>query len=185
MFIAKSRLGFFTRSCIFAPRKIHCILPIMAVLEKIRSRAGLLVGIIALALFSFVVQGLFDPQNSIFGGGANKIGEINGNSVPGQEFQQKLSELEEQYKQNQGKTAVDENTRQQLINQVWNDYLDKFLFDQQIEDAGIGVPEDELFDMVQGDNINEQVKGIPIFQDSITKQFDRKLVIKFLKTQLS
>ena len=75
----------------------------MAVLEKIRSRAGLLVGIIALALFSFVVQGLFDPQNSIFGGRANKIGEINGNSVPGQEFQQKLSELEEQYKQNQGK----------------------------------------------------------------------------------
>jgi peptidyl-prolyl cis-trans isomerase D len=157
----------------------------MAVLEKIRSRAGLLVGIIALALFSFVVQGLFDPQNSIFGGKANKIGEINGNSVPGQEFQQKLSELEEQYKQNQGKTAVDENTRQQLINQVWNEYLDKYLFDEQIDDAGIAVPEDELFDMVQGDNINEQVKGIPIFQDSITKQFDRKLVIRFLKNQLS
>jgi peptidyl-prolyl cis-trans isomerase D len=157
----------------------------MAVLEKIRSRAGLLVGIIALALFSFVVQGLFDPQNSIFGGRANKIGEINGNTVPGQEFQQKLSELEEQYKQNQGKTAVDDNTRQQLINQVWNEYLDKYLFDEQIDDAGIAVPEDELFDMVQGDNINEQVKGIPIFQDSITKQFDRKLVIKFLKNQLS
>ena len=156
----------------------------MAVLEKIRKRASLLVGIIALALFSFVIQGLFSPGNSIFGGRNNSVGEINGNTIQGEEFQKILTDMEERYKKNQN-TPVDDNVREQLMNQVWNDYLDKFLFDEQMDQVGVGVSEDELRDMIQGENIDPQVKNIPIFQDSVTKKFDVKLVKKFLETQLS
>ena len=158
----------------------------MAVLESIRSKAGTIVVIvIGLALFSFVMQDLFSSGNSIFNSRDTDIGEINGETVKGEEFQRRLSVAEENYKRNQGVSGVDDNTRQQLINQIWSEYLDEFLFDGQMAEAGVAVSDDELFDMIQGDNINPQVTQIPLFQDSITKQFDRNRVIKFLKTQLS
>lgn len=157
----------------------------MAVLEKIRSRATLLVGIIGFALFAFVIGDFLSSGSTFFRSKNMQIGEINGNTVSGEEFQRQLTETEERYKKNQNTTGIDDNTRQQLVNQIWNDYLDKYLFDEQIEKTGVTVHPDELFDMVQGDNINSQVQSIPLFQDSITKQFDRNLVLKFLKTQLS
>lgn len=158
----------------------------MAVLESIRSKAGTIVVIvIGLALFSFVMQDLFSSGNSMFNSRDTDIGEINGETVKGEEFQRRLSVAEENYKRNQGVSGVDDNTRQQLINQIWNEYLDEFLFDGQMAEVGVAVSDDELFDMIQGDNINPQVTQIPLFQDSITKQFDRNRVIKFLKTQLS
>jgi len=157
----------------------------MAVLEKIRSRATLLVGIIGFALFAFVIGDFLSSGSTFFRSKNMQIGEINGNTVSGEEFQRQLTETEDRYKKNQNTTGIDDNTRQQLVNQIWNDYLDKYLFDEQMEKAGVTVHPDELFDMVQGDNINSQVQSIPLFQDSITKQFDRNLVLKFLKTQLS
>lgn len=158
----------------------------MAVLERIRSRAGTIVVIvIGLALVSFVLQDLFSSGNSMFRGGANTIGEINGNSVSGEEFASRLNAAEEKYKRNQNASSVDENVRQQLINDLWNEYLDQYLFDKEFNSTGVNVAEDELFDMVQGDNVDPQVQQIPLFQDSITRQFDRNRVIRFLKTQLS
>ncbi len=158
----------------------------MAVLERIRSKAGtIVVVVIGLALFSFVMQDLFSSGNSIFKGRDTEIGEINGHSVPGEEFQRRLTNAEEIVKRNQGVSGIDDNTRQQLVNQIWNEYLDEYLFNEQMEEAGVAVSDDELFDMVQGENINPQVSQIPLFQDSITKQFDRNKVLKFLKTQLS
>jgi peptidyl-prolyl cis-trans isomerase D len=158
----------------------------MALLESIRSKAGTIVLIvIGLALFSFVMQDLFSSGNSMFRGSATELGEINGKSVQGEEFQRRLSVAEENLKRNQGLTGIDENTRQQLINQIWNDYLDEYLFNAEMEEAGIEVSGDELFDMIQGENVDPQVTQIPAFQDSITKQFDRNLVLKFIKTQLT
>jgi peptidyl-prolyl cis-trans isomerase D len=158
----------------------------MAVLERIRSRAGTIVVIvIGLALVSFVLQDLFSSGNSIFRGGANTIGEINGNSISGEEFASRLNAAEEKYKRNQNASGVDENVRQQLINDIWNEYLDQYLFDKELNGTGVNVAEDELFDMVQGENVDPQVQQIPLFQDSITRQFDRNRVIRFLKTQLT
>lgn len=158
----------------------------MALLESIRSKAGTIVLIvIGLALFSFVMQDLFSSGNSMFRGNATALGEINGKTVQGEEFQRRLSVAEENLKRNQGLTGIDENTRQQLINQIWNEYLDEYLFNEEMEEAGVEVSGDELFDMIQGDNIDPQVMQIPAFQDSITRQFDRNLVLKFIKNQLT
>jgi peptidyl-prolyl cis-trans isomerase D len=156
----------------------------MAVLERIRSRAGtIVVVVIGLALLSFVLQDLLTSGNSFFRN--NEVGEINGTSISGEEFANKLDAAEAKYKRNQNQSSVDDNVRQQLLNEIWNEYLDNYLFNPELENAGVAVHEDELFDMVQGENIDPQVQQIPLFQDSITKQFDRNKVIKFLKTQLT
>ena len=156
----------------------------MAVLEIIRSRAGtIVVVVIGLALLSFVLQDLLTSGRGIFS--SNDVGEINGNTISGEEFANKLEAAEAKYKRNQNQSSVDDNVRQQLLNEIWNEYLDNYLFNPELDNAGVNVHEDELFDMVQGDNVDPQVQQIPLFQDSITKQFDRNKVIKFLKTQLT
>lgn len=158
----------------------------MAVLESIRSKAGTIVLIvIGLALFSFVMQDLFSSGNSMFRSNSMSVGEINGTSVSGEEFSRRLSAAEENLKRNQNMTGIDDNTRQQLVNQIWNEYLDELLYNQQMDEAGIEVSDDELFDMIQGDNVDPSVSGIPAFQDSITRQFDRNLVIQFINKQLT
>jgi peptidyl-prolyl cis-trans isomerase D len=157
----------------------------MAVLENIRNRAGLLVGIIGFALFAFVLGDLFSSGNSFFRGRATEIGEINGNSIQGEEFQRSLSEAEDRLKRSNNMTTIDEGTRQGLIQQIWNELIDKYVYQKEFDQLGVGVHIDELFDMVQGDNISPQVSGIPIFKDSITGEFSRNNVIRFLQTQLT
>ncbi len=158
----------------------------MAVLETIRSKAGtIIIVVIGLALFSFVMQDMFSSGSSMFSNRDTSLGEINGKTVEGEEFQRRLTIAEENYKRGQGTSTVDENTRQQLTNQVWNEYMDEYLFNDEMADAGIAVSDDELFDMVQGEEIDPQVMQIPAFKDSVTGQFDKNLVIRFIKTQLS
>jgi peptidyl-prolyl cis-trans isomerase D len=61
----------------------------MSVLEKIRSRSGLLVGIIAVALLVFILESALDSGNRFFGANRTKVGEIGGKDVSIQEFEAK------------------------------------------------------------------------------------------------
>ena len=51
----------------------------MAILGKIRERSLFLIIIIALALFSFVLSGLFD--GNLFSKNLSEIGEVNGEAI--------------------------------------------------------------------------------------------------------
>ena len=60
----------------------------MAILGKIRERSLFLIIIIALALFSFVLSGLFD--GNLFSKNLSEIGEVNGESISREDFAQQL-----------------------------------------------------------------------------------------------
>jgi peptidyl-prolyl cis-trans isomerase D len=156
----------------------------MAVLEKIRNRSGLLFIIIGLALLAFILTDFVSGSGILFGKNMN-VGEINGNEITAQEFSEKLAQYEENYKNANGTSSIDESTREQIVNQIWTEYVDKYVFGVQYEKSGIAVHPDELFDLIQGENVDPQVQQIPIFQDSVTRQFSRKRVLEFLKTQLT
>ena len=64
----------------------------MAVLSKIRERSLFLIIIIALALFSFVLSGLFD--GNLFNKTATNIGEVNGEPISREEFAQQVEFIE-------------------------------------------------------------------------------------------
>jgi peptidyl-prolyl cis-trans isomerase D len=53
----------------------------MAVIEKIRSKSGLLIGIIGFSLVAFVLGDLFSSKNGFFGSSDNTVGIIGGNKV--------------------------------------------------------------------------------------------------------
>ena len=64
----------------------------MSVLEKIRSRTGLLVGIVGLALGIFILESLLGSGSSLFRSNDNVAAVIAGEKIEAQEFQSKVQE---------------------------------------------------------------------------------------------
>lgn len=153
----------------------------MATLQKIRNNAGLLVSIIiGLALLSFILGDLFSSGN-LMQSSKTEVAEIAGQGVSIQLYQGKIDENIENYKRNTGQSSVDQATMDQLQEQTWEQLVREYLMQGTFEKLGIGVSGQELFDMVQGNQIAPEVMQIPIFKNQQTGQFDRNLVIQFLK----
>ncbi len=155
----------------------------MATLQKIRNNAGLLVSIvIGMALIAFILGDLLKAGGSMFGASKTEVAEIAGNSVPIQAFQQKIDENVENYKRNYNQNSLDQATIENVQEQTWEQFIREYVMQGEFEELGVQVSGDELFDMVQGNNIHPQIMQIPIFQNQETGQFDRNLVIQFLKS---
>lgn len=112
----------------------------------------------------------------------NTIAEIAGQTVPIQLFQAKVDENIENYKRNTGQSTLDQATIENLQDQTWEQIVRDYLMTDQLEELGIGLSGEELFDMVQGNNIDPQIRQIPVFQNPETGQFDRNRVVQFLQT---
>jgi peptidyl-prolyl cis-trans isomerase D len=70
----------------------------MAILNKIRQRSLFLILIIGLALFSFVLSGLFDTNNSgsLFGGPQDIVATVNGKDINREEFMSRVEMMQRQ-----------------------------------------------------------------------------------------
>ena len=156
----------------------------MATLQKIRNNAGLLVSIIiGLALLSFILGDLFTSGDTLFNRSRYNVAEIDGKSIAVDEFQRKIDENVENYKRQTGQNGLDQATTENIQEQTWNQMIQDYIMGAQLDELGLDISGDELFDMVQGNNIDPQIKQIPIFQNQQTGQFDRALVLQFLKNK--
>ena len=152
----------------------------MATLQKIRNQAGVLVAvIIGLALLAFILGDMLRSGRSLLRGKQMEIAEIAGKSIDYKEYQQKLDELTEIYKMNSGRNAVDQQTLEQLREQTWQNMVRNYVMSDIYKDLGIGVSSDELFDMVQGNNISPIIQQL--FRDPQTGQVNRSAILQFLK----
>src|SRR6218665_35070 len=96
----------------------------ISVLERIRRRTGLLVGIVGLALVIFILESLLGSGASIFGGNEMAYaGTIDGKKIDRNEFIQRLEGQLNNYRaRNQGREA-DDATRSQAVESVWQQYI--------------------------------------------------------------
>ncbi|TLP82756.1 peptidylprolyl isomerase [Maribacter sp. ACAM166] len=113
----------------------------MAVLENIRKRTTVLILIIGLALFAFVISGVFTSSN--FGGEkvGSSIAEINGEDISIDEFRQEV----ETASRRTGPTT----SSMQVVNQVWENQIRKTILGEQFEDLGIGIEQDQIVDFLR------------------------------------
>ncbi len=120
----------------------------MSVLESLRKRSGLLVAIVGLALLAFVLTGLFERGNSMFGGSDRTVGEIAGKSIDYNAFNAKVQEAIENQKRNSGKTSLTQEETDQAIQQVWNQTINEEVLTKEYEKLGIAVSDEELYDLM-------------------------------------
>ncbi len=154
----------------------------MATLERIRSNAALLIGVIAFALAAFIIGDfLKNPKGANASG--NVIAEINGTKVTYTDYQSRVNELTEMYKMQSGQAAVDKNTSDQIDRQVWDGIKRDNILKPQFEEIGIAVTVDELEDRTTGNNTDPIVRQI--FTNPQTGQFDKSLAVSQLKNILS
>ncbi len=153
----------------------------MATLQRIRNRAGLLVAIIiGLALVAFILGDMLRTGSSYLRPSQMEIGNIDGESIQYPDFQSSVDETAEIYKMNSGVTQIDNNTWIQLREQVWQEIVQESIMADVYDELGLAITSDELFDMVQGNNVHPYIQQL--FTNPNTGGFDKSMVIQFLKS---
>jgi peptidyl-prolyl cis-trans isomerase D len=153
----------------------------MATLQNIRNRGGLMVAIvIGLALGAFILGDMLNSGSKLMRPSQLKIAEIDGESIQYPDFQKKVEELSEIYKMNTQQTQIDENTWEQIREQVWQGYLQENILGKATEKLGITVSSEELFDLVQGNNPHPIIQQL--FKNQQTGQVDKSTILQFLKS---
>jgi len=112
----------------------------MAVLSKIRQHSAIMIGVIALALFSFIIQDLFTKGN--FGKSSKDVGSINGKDISFEDFRVKVSNVE---KSGQGISAT------QASNRVWDQEVTIALLSAEFDKLGLRVGEKHILDILKAD----------------------------------
>ena len=152
----------------------------MATLEKIRNRAGVLVAVvIGFALFAFILGDILGSGTSLFSNTQFEVAEIGGTSIPYQELQRKIDNLSEIYKMNSGEASLTTEVYESIYEQAWQQLVNEYVMQKEYDKLGILVGSDELFDMVQGTNINPIVRQI--FTDPNTGMFNQEALLNFLR----
>jgi len=111
----------------------------MAILGQIRSKSIFLIIVIGLALFAFVISGVFDGKGYQ---AQQPVGVINGEEVLIEDFRGQVDFLERNYNQ-QGMLAV---------NNVWNQRLRSEILRQQFEISGIQSGKDHLQNILKNNS---------------------------------
>ncbi len=142
----------------------------MSVLEKIRSRAGLLVGIIGVALLVFILQSAFESGNFFFKNDKT-IGEIAGKSIDYDMFATKYNEAVETQKRNSGTTTLDQQTLDGIATQVWNQFINEQVMQKEYAKLGVSVSGDELTDMMIDHPHPSIIRNLSDQQGNIAPQF--------------
>jgi len=125
----------------------------MAILENIRKRTTVLILIIGMALFAFVISGVFTGNDL---GGAkvgSAVAEINGESISIDDFRKEVENASRRYGPN--------FSSMQLVNIIYDQEMRKAILEQQFEDLGIDVQSDQIIAFVKTSDYAQ----IPEFQD--------------------
>lgn len=152
----------------------------MATLEKIRSKAGILVSaIIGLALLAFILTDFLSAKKSMFSHTDNTIGEMNGKKIDFQQFEQKVTELTEVYKIRSGNNSPDDKALDGLRDEAWDELKFENIMETEYSKLGLAICPDELIDYMSGANIHPIIRNA--FTDPQTGEFNKNWVIQFLK----
>lgn len=128
-------------------------------LSRIRSRVGLLVGIVFLALFAFILTDLIN-RGGMNGGPSNTdVGEINGNDITVREFQTRFEEYV-------GDRQPSEQEAEQIRDGVWQELIFKYVYEPEYDALGLSITDAELTDQMVGNQPSQYMNQY--FQDRQT-----------------
>lgn len=145
----------------------------MSVIQSIRDKyAKVMFFVIVLALLGFILMYATNDVRGLFGR-SNAIGSIDGNDVDYKEYQDLVSQMEDQERQQN--PSLDENTQAQIRDQAWNTLVNDKLMGNVNDKLGLMVTPAEIKDMISGPNPDPQIRQI--FTDSKTGQYDAQRAI--------
>ncbi len=148
----------------------------MATLQKIRSKGPLLVIVIGLALFAFIAGDAWkaiQPHQ-----GRQDVGEINGEAISAEEYQNLLDEYTEVVKMSQNVSALNDDQLTYAKDQVWQTYINNKLIESEAEKLGLTVSDAEIQAVIE-EGSHPLLLQTP-FRNPQTGAFDKDMLKKFL-----
>ena len=150
----------------------------MAALGKIRSKGGILVAAIGLALFAFLAEEAFRSCNEIKSESRQQIGEILGEKISVQDYQKLIDEYQSAIKFTMQRDNLTEDELNQVKDQVWQQLVNNRVLEADAKKVGLTVTEQELSNVLN-DGTNPMLAQTP-FVNQQTGRFDINALQQFL-----
>ena len=149
----------------------------MAALGKIRSRGLTLIIIIGLGLFAFIAEEAFRSCESSRNNQRQQIGEVLGEKMSFDDFAKLVDEAQDAMKV-MGQENLNDDQLNQLRDQVWQNYVQYKLIENQCKKLGLTVTDDEM-ENVLSQGTNQMLLSTP-FVNQQTGRFDANQLKQFL-----
>lgn len=153
----------------------------MATLEKIRSKAGLLVIVVGVALFAFIIGDFLNSGSAYFRQTQERIASVDGENISIQDYEARVNEMAEIYRIQSGSNNLNDELMSQIRQSVFDAMVQELVLAEATDQIGMTVGPEELFDMVQGENISPMIQQMQMFNNQETGQFDKTALLNFLK----
>lgn len=142
----------------------------MSIIQQIRDKAAiLLTSAIALSLIGFLVQDAFVGKSSgLFNNQAGIVGSVNGNEIDINDFNAKVNIAEQGYRQ-QGMQSSEMMT-QNIIDNIWNSYVQEEVVRSAAEKLGLSLTSKELGTVLFSEDAPQEFKQL--FTDQNTGQYN-------------
>jgi peptidyl-prolyl cis-trans isomerase D len=139
----------------------------MAVLSNIRQRSGLMIAVIAFALFAFIIGDLFSSGG--FSSTSKDVGSINGKDISFEDFRIKVSNVE---KSGQGITST------AAANRVWEQEVSLALLTSEFDKLGLRVGEKHIMEILK---VDQNIGKNPMFLNAVG-MFDNAKFNEYFKS---
>jgi peptidyl-prolyl cis-trans isomerase D len=151
----------------------------MAAIGTIRKYSGLAVGLIGISIAAFIISDAFQSNSNLFQKNKMDVGIIDEEVISYQDFHNRYEFELDRYKSSIRSEAVDQETRDQIREEVWKIMEDEIIYGKEYEKTGLTFSSEELTYKVSGPNPHEYVKRF--FTNNETQEFDRNQLVGFLK----
>lgn len=146
----------------------------------LRNRAGIIiVGAIGFAIVAFLVSDAVQMGGSFMQGNQTEVGEVDGKSISILEFNEKVEQNTNNFKQQMGQSNLDPQMTSYIIENTWNQSVSQILMSKEMSRLGLQVSKNELNDLVSGKNPDPQI--LQNFGDPQTGQLNRMQLNAFLE----
>lgn len=150
----------------------------MAALGKIRSKGGILVGAIGLALVAFLAGDAARSCEGMKGESRQQIGKILGENISVQEYQKLIDEYQSAIKFTMQRDNLSEQELNQVNDQVWQQLVSNRVIEADAEKVGLTVTEKEIQNVLN-EGTNPMLAQTP-FVNQQTGRFDVNALKQFL-----
>jgi peptidyl-prolyl cis-trans isomerase D len=150
----------------------------MAFIGTLRSKMGTWVVVfVFVAIAAFILGDIFSGKSNIMNWGRNTVGEIGGKEISYEEYQDVVNERQASYYMSTGREPGDRDMPG-IRQQAWDLLIARHAIQPQIDEVGVKVTEDEVWDMIQGKNVDQNVQQA--FTNPQTGQFEADKVVGYI-----
>ncbi len=141
----------------------------MAIIGSIRKHSWVAVLIVGVAILAFILGDLTKNRGDI-----PDMGKVNGATLTNQRFNELVNEMENNYKAQYQVAQVPVDAEMQIRDQVWQNFVDETLMEEQTAKLGLKVTAAEVSDMYTGQFVHPYLRQM--FTNPQTGQYDVRQV---------